>query len=273
MGSKTTPLVLVMFALVGALSAGAVPAAIAQEDTSLGQDLAGGIVSDVLDGSVNDDDQNGDADDEINQDATVTATVNRNQEQNGNEDNVDEFADDTISLTAEQHPGNAGVPIGLSIDTAEEETPTPPPADTADTQQTQSIKFAGEPSLKLNEPFDDRGLTTSASITASGTVTGSGGTAVLTSNVSILAICEDDETGELSNPQSFQSTVSSEPITIEPGRQSFELTTETITEPVGDVECEEGQTAILNSVQFIEPVLTIQTGGNTLTQPFPSITP
>jgi hypothetical protein len=43
MGSKTTPLVLVMFALVGALSAGAVPAAIAQEDTSLGQDLAGGI--------------------------------------------------------------------------------------------------------------------------------------------------------------------------------------------------------------------------------------
>lgn len=270
MGSKTTPLVLVMFALVGALSAGAVPAAIAQEDTSLGQDLAGGIVSDVLDGSVNDDDQNGDADDEINQDATVTATVNRNQEQNGNEDNVDEFADDTISLTGEQHPGNAGVPLGLSIDPAEEETPTPPPADT---QQTQSIKFAGEPSLKLNEPFDDRGLTTSASITASGTVTGSGGTAVLTSNVSVLAICEDDETGELSNPQSFQSTVSSDPITIEPGRQSFELTTETITEPVGDVECEEGQTAILNSVQFIEPVLTIQTGGNTLTQPFPGITP
>ena len=63
MGSKTTPLVLVMFALVGALSAGAVPAAIAQEDTSFGQGLAGGIVSDVLDSSVNDDDQNGDADD------------------------------------------------------------------------------------------------------------------------------------------------------------------------------------------------------------------
>jgi hypothetical protein len=29
----------------------------------------------------------------------------------------------------------------------------------------------------------------------------------------------------------------------------------------------------LNSVQFIEPVLTIQTGDNTLTQPFPGITP
>ena len=271
MGSKTTPLILAIFTLVCALpAAGAVPAATAQEeDTSLGQDLAGSIVSDVLDNG-DDGKANGDASDDINQDATVTATVNRNQEQNGNEDNVGEF-DDTTSLTAEQHPGNVGVPIAISIDTAEEETPTPPPP--ADAQQTQSIKFASEPSLKLNEPFDDRGLATSASVTASGTVTGSGGTAVLTSNVNVLAICEDDETGELSNTQSFQSTVSSEPITIESGRQSFELTTETITEPVEDVECEEGQTAILNFVQFIEPVLTIQTGGNTLTHTFPSITP
>jgi hypothetical protein len=70
---KTTPLVLVMLALVCAIipSVGpAVPAAVAQEDTSLGEeDLAGGIVSDVLDEGEDDDEENGDAaDDETDQD-------------------------------------------------------------------------------------------------------------------------------------------------------------------------------------------------------------
>jgi hypothetical protein len=75
-----------MFTLVCALpAAGVVPAAIAQEDTSLGEDLAGGIISDVLDG---------DADDEINQDATNTATVNPSQEQD-----VDQITSVNLEIT------------------------------------------------------------------------------------------------------------------------------------------------------------------------------
>jgi hypothetical protein len=94
----------------------------------------------------------------------------------------------------------------------------------------------------------------------------------LTSDTNVFSICEDDQTGELSNIQNVQSTISSDPVTIKPGTQTFEITTDPpITEPIGDGGCEEGQTAILNFVQFIEPVLTIQTeGGNTVTHTFPS---
>jgi hypothetical protein len=141
-------------------------------------------------------------------------------------------------------------------------------------QQARSIKFVGdELSLKLNARWDDRGLATSESITASGTVAGSGGTAVLTSPTNVFSICEDNDTGELSNTQNVQSTISSDPVTIKPGRQSFGITAEAITEPIGDGGCEEGQQTVrLNFVQFLEPVLTIQTkGGKTLTHTFPGV--
>jgi hypothetical protein len=59
---KTTPLVLMIFTLICALpvAAGAVPTAIAQEEqtSSLEEDLASGIVSDVLDGGSDDEDDN-----------------------------------------------------------------------------------------------------------------------------------------------------------------------------------------------------------------------
>ena len=240
MDLKSTPMILMMVTLVCAIIPAAVgamlpPSAFAQqEETSLGdkEDLAGGIVSDVLDGDIGEDEKwenDGDAEDEFNQDATVTATIGPNEGQDVNEDNIGELL---------------------------------------------SIRFAGEPSLTLNQPFDERGLATSASITASGTVmvTGSGGTMTLTSDTNVFSICEDDETGELSNTQNVQSTISSDPVTIKPGRQSFEITTDPITEPIGDGGCEEGQMEILNFVQFIEPVLTIQTeGGNTVTHTFPSV--
>jgi len=87
MTPKVKPLVLAMFTLMCAIipAAGAIPSVIAQEeDTSLGQDLAGGIVSDVLDGGGDDEEENGDADDAEtdDQDSTDTATVNPNQEDN-----------------------------------------------------------------------------------------------------------------------------------------------------------------------------------------------
>jgi hypothetical protein len=111
---KTVPVILVMVTLL-LCAAGVVPFVIAQqeEETSLGEEesLADSIVSNVLNG-VNDDDdkQIGDAYYGSNQGSTVSATVSRNQEQNGNEDIVGGFANDTTHLTAEQHAGNVSVP-------------------------------------------------------------------------------------------------------------------------------------------------------------------
>jgi hypothetical protein len=255
------------------------PSAFAQQDeTSLGDkeqgDLAGGIVSDVLDGHEDEEwEKDSVAEDEFNQDATVTATIGPNEGENVNEDNVGESGYGTYNLD----DANVAAPNSTAIYVEETKegsssTTTSPPADA---QQSLSIKFAGEPSLTLDQPLDDRGLATSSSITVSGTVlvNGSGGTMTLTSDTNVFSICEDDETGELSNTQNVQSTISSDPVTIKPGRQSFEITTDPITEPIGDEGCEEGQTEILNFVQFIEPVLTIQTeGGNTVTHTFPSVT-
>jgi hypothetical protein len=276
MGLKSPHVILMMLPLVCAIipaAVAALPPAIAQEDTPLGEeeDIAGSIVSNVLGGSDNadnDGEENYGAEGEFNQDATITATIDPNQEQ-GVEDNLGEFGDDAADLDDTK----AAVPIATPSNVEEESSSaTSPPADTL---QSLSIRFADQPSLTLNQPFDNRGLATSASITASGTtsVTGSGGTMTLTSDTNVFSICEDDETGELSNTQNIQSTVSSDPVTIEPGtQQPFEITTDPITEPIGDGGCEEGQKAILNFVQFIEPVLTIQTeGGNTVTHAFPSV--
>jgi hypothetical protein len=122
MGSRTTPLILVMVTLVCALpAAGAIPSAIAQEEeTSLGEDLTGGILSDVDGGD--DDEENGDAADaDIDQDSTNTATVDRNREdQTGDQTDFNEFGDNTADLDPYQPAANVGVPIA---------TPTPPPPD------------------------------------------------------------------------------------------------------------------------------------------------
>ncbi len=267
------PLVCAIIPLA-AVVGGALPPAIAQEEASLGEEenIASSIVSNVLGGSDNANnggEENYSAEGEFNQDATVIATVHPNQERDVDEDNLGEFGDDAAEL---DDTNAAAVPITTPTDVQEESSAaTSPPADI---RQSLSIRFADQPSLTLNQPLDERGLATSASITASGTinVSGSGGTMTLTSDTNVFSICEDDETGELSSTQNVQSTVSSDRMTIEPGAQPFEITTDPITEPIGDGGCEEGQDAILNFVQFIEPMLTIQTeGGNTVTHAFPSI--
>jgi hypothetical protein len=108
-----------------------------QVETSLGEEeeesLAESIVSNVSKGGDEyGDKQIGDAYQwRSNQDSTVSTTVSRNQEQNGNEDVIGGFANDTTHLTAEQHAGNVSVSMALSIDstTAMEETSTPPSDD------------------------------------------------------------------------------------------------------------------------------------------------
>ena len=118
MDSNSPPMILMMVvALVCAIIpvAGAVlpPSAFAQQEKpSLGEEesLADNIVSNVLNGDDDDDEQIGDAYFGSNQGATVSATVSRNQEQNGIEDIVGGFANDTTHITAEQHAGNVSVP-------------------------------------------------------------------------------------------------------------------------------------------------------------------
>jgi hypothetical protein len=125
MGSKSPPVILMMVTLVCGIipAVGAVlpPSAFAQqEETSLGEkqeSLADSIVSNILNGVDDYDKQIGDAYYGSNQDATVAITVSKNQEQNGNEDIVGGFANDTTHLTAEQHAGNVSIPLALSIDT------------------------------------------------------------------------------------------------------------------------------------------------------------
>src|SRR5919109_5556895 len=111
MGSKSTPMNLMMVTLVCAIIPAAVgamllpPSAFAQqEETSLGdkeQDLAGGIVSNVLDGDGDENEEcenDSDAEDEFNQDATVTATIGPNEGEDLNENNVGGLGDGTYNL-------------------------------------------------------------------------------------------------------------------------------------------------------------------------------
>jgi hypothetical protein len=117
MNPKTTPLILAIFTLVCALlTAGATTTAgIAQEHTSLDEDLARGIISDVLDSG--DDEVNDDAAvAETDQDSTDAAIVNPNQEdQTVDQTDFNEFGDNTA--------------VSIDVDKEEQPTPTPPPDD------------------------------------------------------------------------------------------------------------------------------------------------
>ena len=143
MVSNTSPMILVTVSLVCAAviisaAAGALlplPVFAQQEETSLGEreNIAKGIVSGVLDGSlggdVNDgEDKNGDADFKSNQDASVSAAIDPNQEDNNN--NV-QFGDNTnpqiavpmIGQDRDQRAANVG--LNEALDVTVEQIPTP----------------------------------------------------------------------------------------------------------------------------------------------------
>jgi hypothetical protein len=107
--TKTFPVALAMFTLVCTLpAAGVIPLAFAQEDvTSLDEDLVRGIVSDILDGGDDGEEENDSAaDSKTNQDSTDAATVDPNPE------------DQTVDQTDFNEFGNN---TSISIDRAEEE--------------------------------------------------------------------------------------------------------------------------------------------------------
>jgi hypothetical protein len=126
-----------MLTLVCALPAG-VPAAIAQEEeTSLDEGLVGGIISNVLDGS--DDEENGGADDaEVNQDSTDTAaTVSSNQEDQTVDHDSVTFGDNTADLD----DTNVDVDVPINV---EEGQSTPPPDDRL---RPEEVAFCFKPDL------------------------------------------------------------------------------------------------------------------------------
>ena len=134
--SKSTPMILVtvtllLCAVIISAAAGVAPSSVIaqeEEDTSLGEeDLAGGIVSNVLGGS-EDDEQNGDADGENDQDTTVTATVDRNQENQNDLTDFNEFGDqDALNVgVQEQDQRAANLALNEALDVTVEPTPPPP---------------------------------------------------------------------------------------------------------------------------------------------------
>ena len=97
----------------------------------------------VLDDSVGDEGERendyGDAEDGSNQDATVTATIDPNQEQDVDEDNVGEFGDDTADLDY----ANVAAPIGIPVNVEEQE----------ETQEEEEVSTSTTP----RPPGDDGG--------------------------------------------------------------------------------------------------------------------
>ncbi len=138
MGSKHPPMTLmtvgtlvctaavIVFAAVAALPIPPTPiTAIAQEETSLGEegdDLAGDIVSNVLDNEGNDETgESSSAEGESNQEATVSESIddpsNQEQEQDVDGDNAGEFGDDTADL----EDANVAAPIAAPSNLEDEE--------------------------------------------------------------------------------------------------------------------------------------------------------
>jgi hypothetical protein len=132
---------IIILAAAGVASSSVIVQQEEEEKTSLrekGEDLAGSVVSDVLDDSAGDEGERendyGDAEDESNQDATVTANIDPNQEQDVDEDNVGEFGDDTADLDDANVAAPIGIPVNVEeeVEAQEEEEPTPttpPPSD------------------------------------------------------------------------------------------------------------------------------------------------
>lgn len=128
--TKNFPVALAMFTLVCTLpAAGVIPLAIAQEDvTSLDEDLIRGIVSDILNGGDDgEEEHDAAADSKTTQDSTDTTTVDPNPE------------DQTVDQTDFNEFGNN---TSISIDRAEEE------------QHQQQLRLASPPDNALLQSED-----------------------------------------------------------------------------------------------------------------------
>jgi hypothetical protein len=222
---------LLLCAVIISAAAGLAPSfVIAQEeeDTSLGEeDLAGSIVSDVLDGG-NDDEENSDAvDAEINQDSTGTAVVDPNQEQDVDGDNIGEFGGDTNGQVAvpvtdqdqDADQGAANVAINEALDATVESRPTPttrpPPDDGLEPECSLEITTDKE----IYEPGDVVAIT----------ITNTGDEPLEFPDAALGLQIKNVDTGEV-----FPLDAAQVVTTLEPGEsRTFEFTYEDLVREIG----------------------------------------
>jgi hypothetical protein len=139
---KTTPLVLMIFTLICALpvAAGAVPTAIAQvdeDDASLLDDenLASGIVSDVLDGGSGDNDDN----EEENDDGGAAAGGDTNTQA-------------AVPITdQDQEAANLALNEGVDVDVVQKETRTTPTPSEGEEEPPEFVAFC----LEITNPEEE----------------------------------------------------------------------------------------------------------------------
>src|SRR6266511_3633928 len=142
-----------------------------------------------------------------------------------------------------------------------------------ETTKDRGMHFVGVPDLTVNKVIDpETGLLTSANLTVSGEVAGSGtgGTATLSATAEIVVGCETHGGGEPPGQQKRDEDVTaSEPFTAEAGRGSFTVTTDEVTIP-SDFECPSANmTPFLVSVTFTGITLTVTSDeGKSITATF-----
>jgi Ca2+-binding RTX toxin-like protein len=242
------PLVLTMFTLMCAIifTAGVIPSVIAQEVTSLDEDLASGIVSNVLDGGGDDEEENGDADaddaETDDQDSTDTATVNPNQEYN-NEANFAPQNNNPVAIPIidqDQRDANLAEQLGLNVDIVEkvEEVVTPTPTPTPTPEEDTTPPTLTVPDIVV-EADSTEGAVVTYTVTAEDNVDG---TATLEDNT----LTQDGVGGDI--------TISCDP----PSGSEFPIGTTTVTCTATD---EAGNTATASFTITVEdttpPVLTV----------------
>lgn len=136
----------------------------------------------------------------------------------------------------------------------------PPETTTTD----RGLKFVGQPQLTVNKVVDESGRVTSASLTATGEVSGAGtgGTATLSATAVVTQGCLNKGGNEPKGLQETEEEVigEAELDITRPGRGTFDVTTTEITAPSEGFTCPSANmTPVLVSVDFTDIVLTITT--------------
>ena len=135
----------------------------------------------------------------------------------------------------------------------------------------RGLQFVGDPQLTVNKEFDENDRVTSASLTATGEVSGAGtgGLATLSATAEVTQGCLTNEPpgnpgGGQNEPSGLQTTdtevTGSETFETTNGRGTFSVTTDAITSPTADFSCpSDKQTEVLVGVTFTDITLTITT--------------
>jgi len=143
----------------------------------------------------------------------------------------------------------------------------------APVSQTRSggLHFVGQPDLTVSKTDGTATVTVEGEVAGAGT----GGEAILTTNVVATVGCINRGGNEPTGLQESEETLTaSEPFTTDHGRGTFSVSGSVSIEDFEDFECPPGQAAeTLVSVVFEDPTLTIEAQTGTITATFATIDP